>query len=67
MKRNKKLGKNIQDARMQHGYSLQDVATQCKISKSTLWEIENGANPSFFLVVDIAKYLDKTLDQLFSK
>jgi putative transcriptional regulator len=53
-------------ARVEKGYSQQDLADRVGATRQTIGLIEKGKyNPSLRLCVGIAKALDRTLDQLF--
>ncbi len=69
-KRAKILGGNIRAARLNYKpkkMSLQELAVKVGSSKSHMWELENGGNPSVFLLEDIAKTLKTTVSKLLSK
>ncbi len=62
------MGNNIKLklARVEKGWSQQDLADKVKATRQTIGLIEKGDfNPSLGLCVRIAKALGKTLDQLF--
>ena len=53
-------------ARVEKGWSQQDLATQVGASRQTVGLIEKGKfNPSLNLCLSLAHALDKTLDELF--
>lgn len=53
-------------ARVEKGFSQQDLADRVEVTRQTIGLIEKGKyNPTLNLCVRIAKVLDKTLDELF--
>lgn len=53
-------------ARVEKGFSQQDLADRVRATRQTIGLIEKGSfNPSLNLCIRIAKALDRTLDQLF--
>ena len=53
-------------ARVEKGFSQQDLADRVQATRQTIGLIEKGDfNPSLGLCIRIAKALGKTLDQLF--
>ena len=53
-------------ARVERGWSQQDLADRVDATRQTIGLIEKGEyNPTLKLCVRIAKALDRTLDQLF--
>ena len=53
-------------ARVEKGYSQQDLADHIGVTRQTIGLIEKGMyNPTLNLCVNIAKTLDKTLNDLF--
>jgi putative transcriptional regulator len=62
------MGTNIRlkVARVEKGWSQQDLADQSGVTRQTIGLIEKGEyNPTLNLCVRIAKALNRTLDQLF--
>ncbi|WP_414047447.1 helix-turn-helix transcriptional regulator [Macrococcus equi] len=56
----------IKLARMENGLTQEQLAKKVKATRQTIGLIEKGEyNPSLNLCIEIAKALDKTLDQLF--
>ncbi|WP_414045282.1 helix-turn-helix transcriptional regulator [Macrococcus equi] len=56
----------IKLARMEIGLTQEQLAKKVKATRQTIGLIEKGEyNPSLNLCIEIAKALDKTLDQLF--
>jgi putative transcriptional regulator len=53
-------------ARVERGWSQQDLADRVEATRQTIGLIEKGEyNPTLKLCIRIAKALDRTLDQLF--
>ncbi|MCD2338409.1 helix-turn-helix transcriptional regulator [Bacillus cereus] len=53
-------------ARTEKGLTQQELAVLVNVTRQTIGLIElNKYNPSLKLCIDIAKSLDKTLDELF--
>ncbi|HFJ9434156.1 helix-turn-helix transcriptional regulator [Bacillus thuringiensis] len=56
----------IKIARIEKGLTQQELAGLVNVTRQTIGLIElNKYNPSLKLCIDIAKSLDKTLDELF--
>ncbi len=56
----------IKIARIEKGLTQQELAVLVNVTRQTIGLIElNKYNPSLKLCIDIAKSLDKTLDELF--
>ena len=56
----------IKIARIEKGLTQQELAVLVNVTRQTIGLIElNKYNPSLRLCIDIAKSLDKTLDELF--
>ncbi|MED1412203.1 MULTISPECIES: helix-turn-helix transcriptional regulator [Bacillus] len=56
----------IKIARMEKGLTQHELAVLINVTRQTIGLIElNKYNPSLKLCIDIAKSLDKTLDDLF--
>src|SRR5882757_1830834 len=62
----KGLGKRLQAARKNAGFTQQQLCVQANLSYSTLAKIERGAitSPSIFTIQSIAQALGVSLDQL---
>lgn len=57
---------NIKLARMEKNLTQQELADIVKVTRQTIGLIELGKyNPSLKLCIDLAKTLNKTLDELF--
>ena len=57
---------NIRDLRKSAKLSQDELAKLCKVSRQTINAIENDKyDPTLQLAFDIAKMLEKTVDQLF--
>lgn len=68
MTRQEQLGKKLRIARLENGLSLMDLAKATGMSKSQVWEIEQGeCNANVFYVQDAAKALGTTVNKLLSK
>lgn len=53
-------------ARVQRGWTQQELADKVNVTRQTIGLIEQGRfNPSLALCIQLAKALEKTLDQLF--
>ena len=56
----------IKIARIEKNLTQKDLASKVNVTRQTIGLIEAGKyNPSLKLCIDIAKILDKTLDELF--
>ncbi|WP_423251450.1 helix-turn-helix transcriptional regulator [Priestia megaterium] len=56
----------IKIARIEKNLTQKDLASKVNVTRQTIGLIEAGKyNPSLKLCIDIAKTLDKTLDELF--
>ena len=63
--RNKMLASNIKAERNRKGYTQFQLAEKINVSESTISLIERGLQtPSVFLVLDIAKVLDISIEEL---
>lgn len=60
------LGKKLQEARQRGGFTQQQLCAAAHLSYSTLAKIERGAikSPSIFTIMQIAKVLDLSLDDM---
>ena len=62
----KPLRLKLRLARIEKSLSQQELAEKVQVTRQTIGLIEKGNyNPSLSLCINIAKVLDKTLDQLF--
>jgi putative transcriptional regulator len=60
------LVNRIKIARIEKNLTKKDLASKVNVTRQTIGLIEAGKyNPSLKLCIDIAKTLDKTLDELF--
>nr|WP_195697080.1 helix-turn-helix transcriptional regulator [Priestia megaterium] len=60
------LVNKIKIARIEKNLTQKDLASKVNVTRQTIGLIEAGKyNPSLKLCIDIAKTLDKTLDELF--
>ncbi len=60
------LGNRVKQARAEKSLTQSDLASIVNVTRQTIGLIEKGQyNPSLNLCIDLAKALDKTLDQLF--
>nr|WP_025751454.1 helix-turn-helix transcriptional regulator [Priestia megaterium] len=60
------LVNRIKIARIEKNLTQKDLAIKVNVTRQTIGLIEAGKyNPSLKLCIDIAKTLDKTLDELF--
>ncbi|MBE5103465.1 helix-turn-helix transcriptional regulator [Bacillus aryabhattai] len=60
------LVNRIKIARIEKNLTQKDLANKVNVTRQTIGLIEAGKyNPSLKLCIDIAKTLDKTLDELF--
>ncbi|WP_456364841.1 transcriptional regulator (plasmid) [Priestia aryabhattai] len=56
----------IKIARIEKNLTQKDLASKVNVTRQTIGLIEAGKyNPSLKLCIDLAKTLDKTLDELF--
>lgn len=61
------LKTNIQKYRIEKNISQTDLAKAIGVRRETIWRLEKGKyNPSLKLAMDIAKYFDKTVEEIFS-
>lgn len=66
MKNNTSVNMRLRLARVERGWSQQDLADRVGVTRQTIGLIEKGEfNPSLQLCIRLAKVLGKTLDQLF--
>ena len=62
-----KVGKRIQQIRIEKNLSQQDLAAKCNFEKSNMSRLEAGrVNPTLSTLEKIAKALDITLAELFT-
>ena len=60
------IGNNIKLRRKELGWTLQDLADECQLSKSYIWEIEkNKSTPSCNKFRDICLALGSTMEYMF--
>ena len=63
---NKQGNMKFKLARIEKNFTQQDLADQVNVTRQTIGLIEKGNyNPTLNLCINIAKALDRTLDQLF--
>lgn len=63
---NKEGNLKLKLARIEKNLTQQDLADQVNVTRQTIGLIEKGNyNPTLNLCINIAKALDRTLDQLF--
>lgn len=62
----KKIAKRCAELREQHGLSLQEVADRADLSKSHIWELEQGRarNPTVDTAVRLARAFGVSLDYM---
>ena len=65
-RRAKKLGVSLTKKKIEQNMSVQALSTRSDVPYETVRSLLKGksAGPSFFLVADVAKVLDKRLDDL---
>lgn len=57
----------IKELRKQKGYRQEDLAEALNVSRQTIIAIENDKyNPTLELAMKLARYLDTTVEDLFS-
>ena len=63
-----KLGNNLRKCRFEHnGISQQELANALGVARLTIHSIETGKfNPSVLLALKIAKYFNKTVEEIFN-
>lgn len=58
----------IQELRKMHGFSQEELAKRCSVSRQTINAIENNKyDPSLNLAFELAEKLGVTVDELFLK
>ena len=68
MKAQLRVRNRLKLARVERGYTQQELANLIGVTRQTIGLIENGKyNPTLNLCLRIARALDKTLDDLFWK
>lgn len=62
-----KLGNNLRKCRFEHNeISQQELANALGVTRLTIHSIETGKfNPSVLLALKIAKYFNKTIEEIF--
>lgn len=62
----KKLVSRIKELREEQNISQQELAKSVGVSRQTIYYLERGAsNPSLTLSLDISKYLNKPIEEIF--
>ncbi|WDV46789.1 helix-turn-helix domain-containing protein [Clostridiaceae bacterium M8S5] len=65
-KRKKIFNTKLKTLRAERNLTQQDLAIDLGINRGTVLEIERGTfNPSLKLTFSIAKYFDKTIEEIF--
>ena len=63
MESKQEIGTSIKNKRLQLNLKMDDVASRAKISRSTLWSIENGnGNYSIDVLLALLKLLDMSIE-----
>ena len=64
----KKLGNNLRKCRFEHNeISQQELANALGVTRLTVHSVETGKfNPSVALALKIAKYFNKTVEEIFN-
>ncbi|MBM7871820.1 putative transcriptional regulator [Clostridium pascui] len=66
VKRKKLFNTKIKVFRVERNLTQEDLAIDLGVNRGTILEIERGTfNPSLKLAFSIAKYFDKTVDEVF--
>lgn len=66
VKRKKLFNTKIKVLRVERNLTQEDLAIDLGVNRGTILEIERGTfNPSLKLAFSIAKYFDKTVDEVF--
>lgn len=66
VKRKKIFNTKIKVLRAEKNLTQEDLAIDLGVNRGTILEIERGTfNPSLKLAFSIAKYFDKTVDEIF--
>ena len=61
----KNIGIRIKSERLRQGYSQEELAEMCDISRNSISLIETGKiNPTIIKVIDIARVLEVKIDAL---
>jgi putative transcriptional regulator len=67
MRKNKKKQNNLQEFRMIHGFTQEELADKVSVSIQTIQSIENGRyKPSDSLAFNIARSLNREVGDIFS-
>jgi DNA-binding XRE family transcriptional regulator len=53
--------------RAAHGLNLEEVAAAAGMSKTGLWQIEQGGDPMLSTAFKLAKFFDRSISELWSK
>lgn len=63
------MGNNIRKIRKEKGMSIEELAELSGLSKVYIYHLENGTrnNPSYEVMKDISKGLEKTIEEVFLK
>ena len=63
-----KLGNNLRKCRFEHNeISQQELANALGVTRLTIHSVETGKfNPSVMLALKIAKYFNKTVEEIFN-
>lgn len=56
----------LEEIRKQHGIKQDELAEALEVSRQTIGSLENGRyNPSILLAFKIARYFNKTIEEIF--
>ncbi len=56
----------LEELRKQRGISQEELANGVEVSRQTISSLENGRyNPSIILAFKIARYFDKSIEEIF--
>ena len=57
---------HLEELRKQRGITQEDLALALEVSRQTIGSLENGRyNPSILLAFKIARYFDKSIEEIF--